>query len=89
MLLCLQRILQNVDASNLRCASRSRKIAGDHIHRGGLTSAIGPKEANDLTFIDGEGDISNASLVAIGFGQSGYFNHLGFPPKMRAAMRPG
>ena len=89
MLLGLQRIFQNVDPRHLGSAGRCRQIAGDYIHRGGLTSAVWPKEADDLALVDGEGDIGDASLVAIGLGQSGYFNHLGFPPKMRAASRPG
>ena len=85
VLLGLQGIFQNVDARYLGSAGGGRQIAGDYIHRSGLTSAVGSKEANDLALVDGKGDVGNASLVAIGLGQSGYFNHLGFPPKMRAA----
>ena len=56
VLLCAHWILQDIDAVDERLSARGGEVAGQHIHRGGLSRAVRPQEAEYLAFTGGEAD---------------------------------
>ncbi len=53
----VDRLFVDVETGDAGRAAGRRKVAGEDPHGGGFTGAVGAKEAQDFSFLDGEADI--------------------------------
>src|SRR5690606_24095740 len=81
-LLHLERLLEDVEAVDLRAALRRRQEAGEDLHRRRLAGAVGPEEAEDLALLDGEVEVGDGDAVPVPLRQVLDFDHrhLNAPP---------
>jgi len=76
----LFRVVDDVVAANRGGAAGGFEDGGEHAKSGGFTSAVGPKQAVDLAWFAGEGDIVHGTDLAALFvmkdlGETARFNH--------------
>jgi len=68
-------LLEDVKAGDRSGAGRGRKKTRQHAHGGGLAGAVGPEEADDLAFVNLEGDVVHSGVASVPLGQVRYGNH--------------
>ena len=65
MLLCADRILENVDAVDGHGAGSAGQIAADDVHRGTFPGAVGAEEADDFAGVNGKADVVDGTFGAV------------------------
>ena len=74
-LLHFERLLEDVEAGDLRSACRRRHEAGQHAHGRGLPGAVWAEKSDDLSFSDFERDLIDSGGSCVPFGEIFDGNH--------------
>ena len=64
-LLCLDRLLENVVSVDCGSSRRCRKAAGDYVHGGGLSRAVGAEKSVDFAFFNRKADAVQRAVRSV------------------------